>query len=104
MESLHNSDDEPLNDAAFSFEFEHEDLSRERVQELIWEELREYHPSIAENYPSASPSRRKPKQSLATEPDTRADSKNGSEVDDDKDGGSKATKKRSITPVGAGNK
>ncbi len=97
LESLHNVDDEPLNDTPFSFEFEHEELSRERVQELIWEEIREYHPEIADNYPSATP-RRKSKQS-ASDPDARADAKSSSEVDDDKDNGSKASKKRSITPV-----
>lgn len=103
LESLHNPDDEPVNETPFSFEFEHEDLSRERVQELIWEELREYHPSIADSYPSSSPRR---KSKTPSEPDARADSKHSasSEVDDDKDGGSKASKKRSITPIGAQDK
>ena len=112
LESLHNAEDEPLSGHVFSFEFENEELSRERVQELIWEEIREYHPEIAENYPSAAP-RRKPKQSYASsssgagaaaaaEPDGKAEQKDAgdaSECDDGKE--SKATKKRSITPVGS---
>jgi serine/threonine protein kinase len=32
LESLHSPDDEPVAPATFSFEFEHEELSRERVQ------------------------------------------------------------------------
>ena len=111
LESLHNAEDEPLSGQVFSFELENEELSRERVQELIWEEIREYHPEIAENYPSAAP-RRKPKQALssslstatgaAAEPGSKAEQKDAgdsSECDDGKE--SKATKKRSITPVGS---
>jgi serine/threonine protein kinase len=52
MASLHNEDDEPCSDSQFHFEFETEELSRERVQELIWAELRKLHPSIPERYPS----------------------------------------------------
>ena len=47
LSSLHNADDEPSADFTFSFDFENEDLPRERVQELIWQELRTYHPQIA---------------------------------------------------------
>jgi len=97
LESLHNPDDEPTLNTSFSFDFENEDLSRERVQELIWEELREYHPEIPETYPTSTP-RRKGKQGLSIELDAKADSKTNSEVDDEKDGQAKATKKRSITP------
>lgn len=97
LESLHNPDDEPTHNCTFSFDFENEDLSRERVQELIWEELREYHPEIADNYPSSTP-RRKAKQGLSIELDAKADSKTSTEVDDDKDGQAKASKKRSVTP------
>ena len=52
LSSLHNADDEPSADFTFSFDFENEDLPRERVQELIWQELRTYHPQIAVNPPS----------------------------------------------------
>lgn len=106
LQSLHNPEDEPLSETAFCFEFENEELSRERVQELIWEEIREYHPEIAENYPSATP-RRKTKQSYAsassssssTELDSKAEHKDlgAAELEDGKE--NKATKKRSITPV-----
>lgn len=47
LSSLHNADDEPSADFTFSFDFENEDLPRERVQELIWQELRTYHPQIS---------------------------------------------------------
>lgn len=99
LESLHNVDDEPLNDSVFTFDFENDELSREKVKELIWEEIREYHPDLADTYPSATP-RRRAKQSLE-DPDSKADAKCGTEVDDDdKDshGSTKASKKRSITP------
>lgn len=78
LASLHNADDEPSADFTFSFDFENEELSRERIQELIWEEMRTYHPEIAEAPPSASP-RRRARQMLGS--DAKADSK--SEVDDD---------------------
>jgi mitogen-activated protein kinase 1/3 len=105
LESLHNSDDEPLTTSTFSFEFENEDLSRERVQELIWEEIREYHPELQETYPTATPRRRAAKQML-NEPDAKADSKESGASFDEKEKvkesynrGEKASKKRSITPV-----
>lgn len=98
LESLHNPDDEPLNDTPFSFEFENDDLPRERVQELIWAEIRLYHPNLPAQYPATSP-RRKAKLADA---DAKADSKGGDAEGDDKgDSGAKASKKRSITPVGS---
>ena len=54
MEALHNSDDEPIADISVGFAFESEELTKERVQELIWGEIRDIHPEIAENFPSAS--------------------------------------------------
>lgn len=99
LESLHNSDDEPISPITFTFEFEHEDLSRERVQELIWDEIREYHKDLPPSYPSAGPKRNKTKQAPSSDPDAKADSKNGTEVDE-VDPDSKATKKRSLTPQG----
>jgi len=59
LSSLHNPSDEPVADFHFSFDFEHEDLPRERVQELIWKEIREYHPEIAEINPSAASLKRR---------------------------------------------
>eukprot|EP01034_Spumella_vulgaris_P023868 gene23868-30144_t len=107
LESLHNPDDEPINENAFSFEFEHEELSRERVQELIWEEIREYHPSIPAHYPGANSGRPRkskaaPDAGVEVKPDAKADAKrSGSEVDDETSADAKAQKKRSITPLAA---
>lgn len=53
LESLHNPEDEPVHEHAFSFEFENEDLSRERIQDLIWEEMRSFHQDIPAKYPSS---------------------------------------------------
>lgn len=111
LESLHNPEDEPLSDHTFFFEFETEELSRERVQELIWEEIREYHPEIPDIFPSATPRRKGkhagPSSSASSsstgravlDSDSKADQKGSlsSEQDDDKERG--APKKRAITPV-----
>lgn len=75
LSTLHNPEDEPSADFTFSFDFENEELPRERVQELIWEEMRTYHPEIPENYPTTSP-RRRPRQSESKVEDSKADSKN----------------------------
>lgn len=93
LASLHNPDDEPAATFTFSFDFENEELSRERVQELIWEELRTYHPHIPESPPSATP-RRRARPML---PDAKADSKTD---DDDREGRGKASRKRSGSPPG----
>ena len=107
LESLHNSEDEPLSDSVFSFELENDELSRERVQELIWEEIREYHPEIPDCFPSATP-RRKVKQSFAAASSGAGDAAGDSKIAeskeavselDDEETDSKATKKRSIAPV-----
>jgi hypothetical protein len=89
--SLHNSDDEPVADFTFSFDFENDDLSREQVQDLIWEEIRELHAYIPDAPPNSSQPRVRANKML----DSRADSKNeGSEVD------STLTRKRSISQNG----
>lgn len=97
LESLHSPDDEPVNTTGFSFEFENEDLSRERVQELIWEEIREYHADLPDCYPASSPRKHASSSAATTKSssangksgdadakgaDHRADSKAGSELDD----------------------
>jgi hypothetical protein len=51
---LHNPDDEPVANFNFTFDFEHEELGRERIQELTWEEIRTYHPEINPSYPSSA--------------------------------------------------
>ena len=40
LASLHNPEDEPVANFTFTFDFEHEELTRERIQELIWDEMR----------------------------------------------------------------
>jgi serine/threonine protein kinase len=46
MATLHNEETETVADFTYSFPFDNEDLSSERVQELIWAELREMHPDM----------------------------------------------------------
>ncbi|TMW66378.1 hypothetical protein Poli38472_004143 [Pythium oligandrum] len=46
LESLHNVEDEPVADSAFSFDFEKEELHKERLQELILEEITKFHPEV----------------------------------------------------------
>lgn len=96
MTSLHNAEDEPVANFTFDFAFEDEELSRERVQQLIWEEVRDLHNDMPENPPTAAtPRRKKP----TVFPDSKADSK--SEVDDEVKGGGgdspKGTRKRSAS-------
>jgi len=95
--SLHNSDDEPVSDVTFSFDFENEDLSREQVKDLIWKELRELHPNIPESPPSSTP-RLRAKQML----DSRADSKSTADAAGDDGSGPQSNtsqgRKRSISP------
>mmetsp|Transcript_32994 Transcript_32994/g.40511 ORF Transcript_32994/g.40511 Transcript_32994/m.40511 type:complete len:418 (+) Transcript_32994:281-1534(+) len=43
MASLANPDDEPICDKKFEFEFENVELSKEMLQELMWEEMARYH-------------------------------------------------------------
>jgi serine/threonine protein kinase len=100
MASLHNAEDEPIADFTFDFAFEDDDLSRERVQALIWDEIRELHSDMPENCPTTNTPRRKKPTSMF--PDAKADSK--SEVDDEGatkgDGSPKGhgTRKRSASP------
>jgi serine/threonine protein kinase len=82
LASYHSADDEVNADFTFSFDWEHEDLPRERVRDLIWEELRTYHPYVTPSVPRH--------KSAA---DNKADSKS-TEIDDDKQTG-----KRSRSPV-----
>jgi mitogen-activated protein kinase 1/3 len=51
LESLHNIEDEPLYKDSFTFEFEQQDLTKEQVQQLIWEEIREFHPDLPASCP-----------------------------------------------------
>jgi serine/threonine protein kinase len=49
MESLHSEEDEPEADFMFSFEFEKQELTKRRLQELMWEEIIHYHPDAGHN-------------------------------------------------------
>ncbi|CAM9909457.1 unnamed protein product, partial [Discosporangium mesarthrocarpum] len=44
MRDLHVEDDEPTAGFTFSFGFEDQELSRNRLQSMMWEEMRGYHP------------------------------------------------------------
>jgi len=85
LASLHNPNDEPVADFTFSFEFENEELSRERVQELIWDEIRLYHPTLPDTYPSSSSLTPKTQNrgKGKTVVDSKADAK--TEIDDNDD-------------------
>mmetsp|Transcript_16408 Transcript_16408/g.27728 ORF Transcript_16408/g.27728 Transcript_16408/m.27728 type:complete len:417 (+) Transcript_16408:335-1585(+) len=112
LESLHSPEDEPVNESPFTFEFDNEELSREKVQELIWEEIREYHADLPETFPSSTPRRRAKQQqgdsaAADADVDSKADAKradtgisngDGVAAAGDKDSDSKVVKKRLITP------
>jgi len=63
LQSLHNTDDEPNANFTFSFDFEDEDLDRERIKELMWNEMKTYHPEISDSHPTSLTRRKKSKQS-----------------------------------------
>lgn len=114
LESLHSPDDEPTNTTGFSFEFENHELSRERVQELIWEEIREYHPDLPATFPTSLAHRKdRSKSAAGAGADAKADSKsehhngNSHSEEDDKhhgDAKSSSARKRSIPSDAAGAK
>jgi len=93
MASLHNAEDEPVADFTFDFDFEDEELSRERVQALIWDEIREVHPDIPETHPSATPRRslRRPSANLL---EARAEGKDDAS---DNQSDEKASRKRTAS-------
>lgn len=123
LESLHNVDDEPTHEKIFTFAFEHEDLSKERIQALIWEEMRDYHADLPEHYPGAAGSSargsRKSKLGSGSEAkeESKSDKDNNSKKetsseagvvdernrdrDPESDSESKQHKRRSITPSNA---
>lgn len=91
MSSLHNPDDEPLANFTFDFDFEDEELSRERVQALIWDEIREVHNDIPETHPSATPRRTARRPSANALFEAKAEAKDDSVADD------KAPRKRTAS-------
>ena len=92
LSSLHNPDDEPCADFTFSFEYESEELTSDRIQELVWEEVRGFHPDIPEQVPTMHRRKSEKRSGL----DAKAESKNDAEDSGD---GSKSTRKRSISPA-----
>lgn len=93
MASLHSADDEPDADFTVEFDFEKENMGRERVQELIWEEIRDLHPRIPLTFPGFGKPRKNNAAMLNGHHALRAEGKDeGKEVD-----GSKASRKRSIS-------
>jgi len=91
MESLHNPQDEPNATFQVHFDFENENLGRERVQELIWQEIRDMHPEIPPVFPGYGRPRPVSKQM-----EMKAESKNEGKENEDS---AKLTRKRSISPT-----
>jgi mitogen-activated protein kinase 1/3 len=67
LESLHNVEDEPLHEESFTFDFEQEELSKERIQELIWQEIREFHPLLPDHPPGMKKKTRPSAEGKSTE-------------------------------------
>lgn len=44
FEPLHNPDDEPVSRRSFDFSFENDKLHRNRLRQLIWEEVGDFRP------------------------------------------------------------
>jgi len=56
FESLHNPDDEVCEQQVncCSYHFDNEELSRKKIKDMIWEEIREYHHDLPQTFPTAS--------------------------------------------------
>ena len=50
MEALHNPDDEPVAEIYIDLDFEKEELTKDRIQCLIWHEITDYHPYILDDH------------------------------------------------------
>eukprot|EP00696_Hemimastix_kukwesjijk_P019805 gnl/Hemi2/9186_TR3196_c0_g4_i3.p1 gnl/Hemi2/9186_TR3196_c0_g4~~gnl/Hemi2/9186_TR3196_c0_g4_i3.p1 ORF type:complete len:442 (-),score=113.23 gnl/Hemi2/9186_TR3196_c0_g4_i3:229-1356(-) len=46
LRSLHDPSDEPVCGSVFTFEFENQRLTKEGIRELIWEEIKKFHPDL----------------------------------------------------------
>lgn len=53
VSSLHNAEDEPSAKTTFAFAFDNQELTSPQVQDLIWEEIKSFHPEIPQLNPSA---------------------------------------------------
>lgn len=90
MSSLHNPEDEPTANFSFHFTFENETLSKERVQELIWDEIKQLHPDIPETFPSSTHNKKRmrsdsPDDSLGSNDDKPTHKRDRDDQDSDKD-------------------
>jgi mitogen-activated protein kinase 1/3 len=100
MSSLHNPEDEPEAGFTFHFAFEEEELSKQRIQELIWAEIRELYPDLAPMYPGSdnpTPQERVARPSSETKGlDKKAGEADGKSPDvyDDDDDDMKASSKK----------
>ncbi|KAF0736128.1 hypothetical protein DYB35_011391 [Aphanomyces astaci] len=45
--SIRTVEDETVASTSFDFEFESEELTKRRLQELIWDEMRVFHPIVS---------------------------------------------------------
>lgn len=52
FDSLYNPDDEPISQRSFDFSFENERLHRNRLRQLIWEEVCDFRPDALPVAPS----------------------------------------------------
>lgn len=95
LASLHNPDDEPVANFHFHFAFEEEELSRERVQELIWNEILEFYPDLPAEYPRTAPRERLHEQVEAKLSLGETNNKSNNDTKSE----SKSDSKRSATPV-----
>jgi len=99
METLHNAEDEPSANFVVCFDFENEELTKERVQELIWDELKDMHPEIPSYFPSSSVRRRSSSKILGSVSlDSKADSKKNLDDESSTQPVTTFSKKRSISP------
>ena len=97
METLHNPQDEPVANFTIDFDFERETMTKERVQELIWAEIRDLHSEIPSSYPNAGVIKPMRDRSSFYSDDSKADAKSESKGGEESEVDSKS-RKRSISP------
>uniref|UniRef100_A0A7S2WW08 Mitogen-activated protein kinase n=1 Tax=Rhizochromulina marina TaxID=1034831 RepID=A0A7S2WW08_9STRA len=83
LDSLHDEEDEPSADFAFDFPIEGETLSRDKVRELIWNEVARYHPDEVHKHRSAKRGRLSPNSQ--ERPHSRPATKDPRSAEDDED-------------------
>lgn len=75
MASLHNADDEPEANFHFAFEFEDQELSSDQVRELIYAEMRDFHPELPETLPLKTTPRRRSSRAEPVTPSSESKAK-----------------------------